>query len=281
MKTVEELLLDTALYQEEKFTSDDIEVLYNLTNYNDTIDYYCTECKMNSTFVGEIPRDIHYPEGRIVESYSDRLLKRSKEDIHKSLINRTCYLKTKCTRNNRHKSVFIFRITDNTVTKIGQHPSIASLSQEGIKKYKKILSDEKYRELNKAVGLFSHGVGAGSLIYLRRIFEDLIKEAQKLSLSDDEWDNDKFKSARMDEKIQMLKNHLPSLLVEQKIIYGVLSKGIHELSEKECVELFPILKIGIELILNEKITRKEEAEKRKEFEKSLSAIHKDIKANEE
>jgi len=32
-------------------------------------------------------------------------------------------------------------------------------------------------ELSTAIGLYSHGVGIGSLIYLRRVFEFLIDEA--------------------------------------------------------------------------------------------------------
>jgi len=34
-----------------------------------------------------------------------------------------------------------------------------------------------------------------------------------------------------------------------------LSKGIHQLEEKECNDLFPILKTSIEIILDEKIDK--------------------------
>lgn len=66
--------------------------------------------------------------------------------------------------------------------KVGQFPPLADLTREDTKKYRKILSKDDYSDLNRAIGLNSHGVGAGSLIYLRRVFENLIKKAYDKSI---------------------------------------------------------------------------------------------------
>jgi len=61
----------------------------------------------------------------------------------------------------------------------------------------------------------------------------------------------------MPEKMQLLTNHLPGFMVENANIYGILSKGLHELTEDECLTYFATVKTGIKLILDEEIARKE------------------------
>ncbi|GFD75677.1 hypothetical protein KUL113_50970 [Tenacibaculum sp. KUL113] len=68
-------------------------------------------------------------------------------------------------------------------------------------------------------------------------------------------DEETYKRARMNEKIEMLSAELPEFIVENKSMYSILSKGIHELSENECLKAFPIVKVGIEIILDEKIEK--------------------------
>ena len=87
-----------------------------------------------------------------------------------------------CSRVEEHKMQQIVYLTENQIFKIGQYPSIAEISQPELKKYRAVLTKEKYAELNRGVGLIAHGVGIGAFVYLRRIFEDLIEEAhQKLN----------------------------------------------------------------------------------------------------
>ena len=55
-------------------------------------------------------------------------------------------------------------------------------------------------------------------------------------------------------------NHIiiPEILREVKSnIYGVLSKGVHENTDDECMELFPYMQFVIEQILDERIRKKE------------------------
>lgn len=152
--------------------------------------------------------------------------------------------------------------------KIGQFPSLADLHISKVKQYDKILEREKIKEFTRAIGLAANGIGIGSYVYLRRIFEDLVEEAHQLGLQAAGWDEDIYTKSRMSERIGMLEHHLPKFLSDHKQIYGILSVGIHSLNEQECLDHFDTLKDGIEMILDEKI------EKRLKEKKSADAAKK-------
>ena len=138
-----------------------------------------------------------------------------------------------CSRVKTHQIVFHFRLEDRFLFKIGQFPSVADLQSVNIRKYRKCVPSNDYIESNKAVGLHAHGIGIGSFVYLRRIFERLIDEARFKAQQKPDWDQELYLKSRMAEKISILREYLPGFLVENKILYGILSKGIHELSEDE------------------------------------------------
>jgi hypothetical protein len=77
----------------------------------------------------------------------------------------------------------------------------------------------------------------------------------------------------MDEKIELLKLHLPEFLVQNRKLYGILSKGVHELSERECLEYFDSVKVGVELILDEKLEQHKKQQKIKSAQDSLAKLH--------
>jgi hypothetical protein len=134
------------------------------------------------------------------------------------------------------------------------------------------------REFTKAIGLAANGIGIGSFVYLRRIFEHLVSEAfEKAKSENDEFDVDAFSKAKMNNKIQMLSGYLPDFLVENYSIYGILSKGIHELSEEDCKSYFSILRESIELVLDEKLEALQKEKRRKSLNIELSKISKEIK----
>lgn len=58
--------------------------------------------------------------------------------------------------------------------------------------------------------------------------------------------------------------------MRNKNLYGIVSKGIHELSEEECLAMFPCIRTGIELILDDVLAEKEKAKKEKIFEKFVA-----------
>ena len=48
-----------------------------------------------------------------------------------------------------------------------------------------------------------------------------------------------------------MESNLPKVLVQNRAIYGILSKGIHELDEQTCLKYFPAIRDAIILILEE------------------------------
>ncbi len=170
---------------------------------------------------------------------------------------------------------------DNKITfKIGQLPSLADLQFSEIgKKYNKVLPEEDLKNLKKAIGLVANGIGAGSFVYLRRIFENLILETYQNNRDSLKLNETDFKRQRMEEKVDSLKEFLPSQLTEMKSVYGILSKGVHELSEEECLKHFAPVKLSIELILDQKIENKEKLDRDALVKKQLQDIHQQIKRN--
>jgi hypothetical protein len=146
-----------------------------------------------------------------------------------------------------------------------------------VRKYRKLLGDEKYKEFTRAIGLNSHGVGIGAFVYLRRILEDLIYAAKAEAAKEPGWDEEAFSRSRMDDKIQLLQGRLPKFLVDNRSIYSILSLGIHELTEKQCLDTFEKVKVGIELILDQKLHEQEQAEKIARTTKDLSQIKRELK----
>jgi hypothetical protein len=57
----------------------------------------------------------------------------------------------------------------------------------------------------------------------------------------------------------------------------MINNGIHELSEEECLDHFPILKDGIIMILDDIIAKKEREKAASKYKKSLSEILSKIK----
>ncbi len=187
-------------------------------------------------------------------------------------------LKIKCKRTDVHFSFLIkWEPDQNKIMKIGQFPSVADFHIDEIKQYKKVLSEDKLREITKAIGLAANGVGIGSFVYLRRVFEHLIDEAYKIALSDSAITFDKFQKARMDEKIKLLSDYLPDFLVKNKGMYSILSIGIHALQEEDCLAHFDTLRVGIEIILDEKLEEFKKKEKIEAAKKKLAKIKSEIK----
>lgn len=114
-----------------------------------------------------------------------------------------------CERNEYHIYFVHYLFHGKKFQKTGQYPSVADLQLPQIAKYRSLLRDE-YREFSKAVRLFSNGVGAGSLVYLRRIFENLINEAKNEAIRPGTgFPIEKYNDSDMGEKVKLLKDHLP------------------------------------------------------------------------
>lgn len=241
------------LYEKVEFDANDEDKILEFLNFRDVFDTYCPECNERSIFKRDIlhSQQPYYDTQNVSGIFSREF---------------------KCSRNGHHKLYFTFSKTNNTIEKIGQLPSLATLNMYDVQKYSKVLDKKYFHELTKAIGLVSHGIGVGSFVYLRRIFESLINDSYLEAKTNDGWDDEQYSKSKMAEKIDLLKNELPHFLVENKSMYGILSKGIHELSENECLEAFSIVKIAIELILDEKLEKMNKDKKLVEAKKAISSL---------
>jgi len=247
--TKEDFFFNTPIYTTIKI---DTETIQNILNSDEEFEGYNPWNKVESTFV------IHAlnAEKSFFYDYGGYAT-----------------VKVKCKRTDTIFRYYIFlNIKEKTIIKIGQYPSIADFHISEIKQYKKLLSTEKLKEFTRAIGLAANGVGIGSFVYLRRIFEYLIEDAYTMYKSDGTVDEENYKKSRMDQKIALLSSHLPDFLVEHKSMYSILSKGIHELDEKTCLAHFDSLRVGIEIILDEKLDELKKKEKIEQAKKKLMNI---------
>jgi hypothetical protein len=257
--------LKAGLYHTENYTFDKC-MSYGFINYRDnilsviypkiTIDVYCLNCKRETVFL---------PVEREINWYNSKDQKIVKYGVH--------YAHFKCSRNQcRSELYYVFHFLNGKLTKIGQYPSIADLLSPKIKKYSAVMDSELISDWQRAIGLRAHGIGAGSYVYLRRIIERMVLEASSLAISDGQIDQEIFNRSRWPEKIKMLKSYLPQYLVENSMVYGVLSKGVHELSEDECADYFDVMHTSIEIICDQKIADLERTKKATEGAKALQKV---------
>lgn len=258
--TLSEFFFDIPIYEKIEITDDKKQTLKHITDYWHSPDFegYNPWLKIESTFKVQTDLERNGTNFSTKGGYG--------------IVNIKC---------KRGDSIFTYYIhydaTTKILMKVGQYPTVADFHISEIKQYSKLLSNEKLKEFTRAIGLAANGVGIGSFVYLRRIFENLIIEAFENAKKDNLVTEANFQKARMDQKIDMLGSYLPSFLVENKSMYSVLSLGIHELDEQTCLANFDTLRVGIEIILDEKLEEFRKKEKIEQAKQKLAALKGQIK----
>jgi hypothetical protein len=159
-----------------------------------------------------------------------------------------------------------------TLTKFGQLPSVADLATSELDQYQKFISKEDLVELKRAVGLAAHGVGIGSFVYLRRIFERLVSEAAARARAHGAAGLERFETLRMEEKLQCLAGYVPPWMVENRKLYGVLSAGLHELTDQTCLNAFPAVKLATIALLEQHAEQARREARAKEAAEQLARV---------
>lgn len=224
-----------------------------------SLDGYCLSCQSPSVF--------HIRAGYSKDELIENLIKQ----------NHFCVVAT-CTRNHPTfgsillcpgRLYFHFVIDNEVIIKTGQYPSKADIDFGSLDPAFKNLKPEFRSALGRAIGLNAHGVGIGSFVYLRRIFEELVEESHVEAENSPCWNENEYKKVKymMDRRIEILHDYLPKWLVDNSKLYGILSKGVHELTDQDCLNHFDLVKTGILLILR---TRQE----KKDGDKILKEINK-------
>lgn len=245
MSTFEQFAFQTPLYVKLPLPKDMLlkAILRNVRDVK--LDGHCPYCGQNSTFSYWQRND-----------WSLDPLSANLETIQESVGYRT--LEITCARDDSHTINFWYRLEKNAVVKVGQEPSLADIANDEAATYRSVLKKEDAAELHKAIGLAAHGVGVGSFVYLRRIFENIIFNRFSEFRDAEGWVEGDFKKLRMNEKVQFLQGHIPNFLYENREMYSVLSQGIHSLSEEDCLRAFEPLKLSIKIVLEEDKKKQEE-----------------------
>ncbi|MGM0743045.1 MAG: short-chain dehydrogenase, partial [Pseudomonadota bacterium] len=257
IETVEEFAFNLPLYEEVKLPQNLSLTALLVGNDTQTLDGYCPFCCDRATFAFQLT------QGRIPASARANLKSYFKPCLgfrSRSIL---------CTRNG-HEIKFYFLLSDvHTLQKVGQYPSLADIANDEAAQYRSVLNKEDASEFHKAIGLAAHGVGIGSFVYLRRIFERLIYGRFEEFREAEQWNEEEFKQLRMDEKVKYLEGHIPDFLVENRRLYSILSEGIHELDEETCLKVFSPIKKSMQIILEEDKKRKEELALREEAAQAI------------
>ncbi len=290
-----QFLLSEGLYAKKDITEKNIGDLIALIDGRVRISSYCTECKTERVFTMEpltyffesqgdyyekkLANEIQYLQNNIYGSESEYRKENGGDwqwinwQINDAV--RVMTFKFICSMNGEHHIDFVVLADDKSMCKIGQFPSVADLTFPELDIYNKVLNIDDRKNFGRAIGLFANGIGIGSYVYLRRIFERLLIQAK--SYAGTTIDEDEFEKARVNEKITILTDYLPKMLTDNPAVYGILSKGIHELSEEECREYFPVLKDCIFMILDEWEEQRKKGEKEKSISSALSKIASRVK----
>ena len=281
---IEDWLLNLPLYTPIAVGTDIEDAIEAILLFEETMDAYCPECQQSATFIAVRSvgtEKAQKEEQRLV--FANRLgmmaSGAAQQDARKVWRLPEFSKAIVCTRAE-HFVHFHFVFHDESIVKIGQYPSLADMATGDTSQFEKALGRSRLHELNKAIGLAAHGVGIGSYVYLRRIFESLIEEAHQKAFKDTGWDEEEYKKGRMKEKISLLKNYLPEFIIQHPDLYSILSLGVHELTEEECMKNFEVLKSGILVIAEEKLHEIQRAKRYKEASQAIASASNKIQSKQ-
>lgn len=273
---VRSLCLDQTLYAPIQLNPDrDQAYMHSLQYGPQQFDAYCVQCRQASTFRTLTDRNADDIAA------AQRLAKfnnPAREELKRLVLEGGQFaLHVGCSRRAQHHYSYFFQYDKKPaiLQKIGQIPSVEDVAGVDIERYRIIL-DKDFAELRRATGLFAHGIGIGAFVYLRRIFENLIESARVAADPNDER-KDEFSKMRMADRIKELSVHLPPAVVKYKEAYGILSKGLHELTEADCKRYFPAVRAAIIAMLEQRYEAEEKAKAAADLDEAMAAIASETK----
>ncbi|WP_224531922.1 hypothetical protein [Winogradskyella alexanderae] len=267
------IIFDSTLYQKLKNTvlidedgeEKEYTLEYLITHFSERVELYCTKCKDKRVFT---PDKVYRDAPRVPNMQFPPQLVRNEPTLYKTF---------RCSLDSQHKILYGFLVDGEEIIKIAEYPSKYDSVKDGFNKYEDVLSKENISELAKASQLESYGYAIGAFLYLRRIFENIIIQTFTDTDIKNKISEVEFRKKRMEDKIDYIKEYLPDYFNENSHIYSTLSKGIHELQEKECREYLPIVKTIIYFSLDEAVDKRKKELRKKEFANKLKNINTKLK----
>lgn len=143
------------------------------------------------------------------------------------------------------------------VKKIGQDPDVFLhtyvCSRENEDFLKGIKALEDYRRMYER---FINNDYVSSMLYMRRIIEKYIFYVFNINKSDLSITEEEFVKKKTSEKIDVIKCYLPEVFLNNKCVYGIVSKGIHQLESKDCKNLYCDIEKLINRIVDFEVDKK-------------------------
>lgn len=238
---------------------------------------YCPECGRETTFERSIAYDERRKEINFYEKTGIDGVGFGNEVIISTMFSAgkgdevfDLYIQEyECCVNRSHKRYNIYKKCDDKIIKIGQYPSeVDNGSNEYLDKVKRICGKTEAKEIanyiKTALIMESYGYGIASLLYIRRAFEQLI------AISEGK-DRNNNTGTTMKDRIKDNK-YLPDIIKGNAKVYNVISEGIHNQTEEECMELFKIIKVGVMILISKTYAHIEEEKALSELATTLSKL---------
>ncbi len=271
--TIKEIIFESTLYSkwenaiqiEKDGKSRGSGLDYLISAFSERVEVYCTECEAKRIFAPDSGR---YDSSSVSNALYPKIIISNKPSLYKTF---------RCSANPEHQLLYGFYLNGDNLVKIAEYPSKYDSVIDNFNKYKKVLNKEKLKELAKASQLESYGYAIAAFLYYRRIFEDIILQAFTNSSIEDKIEEADFRKKRMGDKIDYVKEFLPDYFNENSYVYGILSKGVHELEEEECQIYLPIVKAIIFYSLDEAVDKRNKELRKEGFAKQLKDINAKLK----
>ena len=245
------LLMQKGTYAKVSEVDANIFEQFTSSNGFSTLDLHCPKCNENKTFVYV---DWDYIKGLGGYVKGSNYYQNTRSIFYKCPTCGQCVL-------------FIFHFDGNSIIKLAQYPSLYDVSRDELKKYQKnkLIDKDSFREIYKAETCASSGYYVAAYTYMRRVYETMLMSVftdnqGAIGLSEDE-----FRKLHSDKKLEAIKDYLA---IDDEIylpLYGLLSAGIHAMTEEQCCEDYVVLKPILLEILAEQKAKQEQADKRKEL----------------
>lgn len=277
-----ETLFDAPLYR--RFNagapSDAGTLLKSLRTLSRRFDRFCPECGKDTTWI-VIVKDEDKRNSELERATSANIGSVGRSGFPKSLWLSSFESRMYCARDARHQFVMYLNVRSPRLQdvleaeegsaqqaavelmKVGQFPSLSDIQIGTLKQYEEGMTGQQRREFVRAINTSAHGFNVAACVHYRRVFESVLFDARDELMKETgaaKWPE--FDRMRTDERISALKAYLPQFMVEHPHLYGILSKGVHELTEEECGEAMPVLRQAIELMIEDRVDAKRRAKRR-------------------
>lgn len=299
MLEFDEELGPTILNHTEYIEGNDFRYLKAIFLNEHNFYHFCPKCKRKTYIVSSNFKEINEIETNEIltigtninsaeeeeayEQHALEILKSRANEFQRIVFGETSnvQLTFQCTSMHQHKMLVNFHITeDGYLVKTGQYPSIMDFTS--FNDIEDVFGNDtkSKRDFKTATILKSHNYGVAAFLYLRRIFERLIFNKAEVAINEGIINNEDFETKKMKEKVKCLHDLglVSDFLNENKtFVYEILSKGLHQLSEKECLSNYDVLEEAILLILKENRELEKQKKVKKETNKKLNHIHSEMR----